>query len=323
MGRGRPGAAAAALLAAAVGGRPAAAQGHWIVQHFTELMNCRMFSVGSALRDILLPYGVADPVAALFCPLGTSAALHQMAALCLELLGARCVQRALRLLHLAKLFMLFNFNDYGAWFQHSRWQTDMSRLSSEAQELAKLAKAEAGPGAAVAVLPPVAFRDETWRIGLVSYCNYNDSQSPEASMLIAEDGMMLNSGSFLLRNNEWSSDFLTRTVDLLSAPMPQSFQHMPWHEQAPLMYLSLVPGVLAGLAGPEGGPPEGDGPLAAGYDPRVALLRQRALNSYPPELVRRTEHALPHEAYEEGDLAMYSRYCQASLERLRASGTAS
>eukprot|EP00439_Symbiodinium_sp_Y106_P061753 s1244_g9.t1 len=82
-------------------------------------------------------------------------------------------------------------------------------------------------------------------------------------------------------------------VDLLSAPMPQSFQHMPWHEQAPLMYLGLVPAILHGLSELE--LPEtlsASSPLPAGYDEHVVLLRQRALNSYPQELVQKTQHAL-------------------------------
>mmetsp|Transcript_29674 Transcript_29674/g.69946 ORF Transcript_29674/g.69946 Transcript_29674/m.69946 type:complete len:216 (+) Transcript_29674:3-650(+) len=141
-------------------------------------------------------------------------------------------------------------------------------------------------------------------------------RTPEASLLIAEDGMMLNSGSFLLRHNDWGKDFLARTVDLLSAPMPQSFQHMPWHEQAPLMYLGLVPAILHGLSELE--LPEtlsASSPLPAGYDEHVVLLRQRALNSYPQELVQKTQHALPHEGYEEGDLVVSFNGCSSVLGR--------
>ena len=57
------------------------------------------------------------------------------------------------------------------------------------------------------------------------------------------------------------------------------------------MYLGLVPSVLELPA---------DSTLSAGYDPHVVLLRQRALNSYPPELIQKTQHALPHEGFEEG-----------------------
>jgi len=431
-------------LAAAAVLRGAAAQGagHWIFRHFLRHMDCvydraevdlwdglaaflfqppapqlpaqRLEALNGALWDVLLPFGVTDPVAALACPLGVSAALHELAVLCTEVHGGRCLQRALRLLHLSKLLVLFNFNDYGAWFSQSRWRIDMNELSSTMQQLLQLARADEGPAAAVApVLEPLDFREPSWRIGLVTYCNYNDSatrltsqsrsskrayasrhayallhleepfvtqahpwmnkliaiqrnladfdwlfwvdcdlffmnpertvdalvrtallRNPDASFIIAEDGMMLNSGAFLLRNNAWGADFLARTVDLLSAPMPHSFQHMPWHEQAPLIYLSLVPGVLRGLGG-SGGAEVPEGGLSAGYDPRVVLLPQRAMNSYPPEVVQRTVKALAHEAWEEGDMAisfngcgsilggdyceaMYERYHGMSLDRLRA-----
>ena len=38
-----------------------------------------------------------------------------------------------RLLHLSKLFMLFQFNDFGAWFSFSRWRTDMQHIASTSQ----------------------------------------------------------------------------------------------------------------------------------------------------------------------------------------------
>jgi len=433
------------LLLLASAALPAAAQsdstagGHWLFRHFVERMDCvydrpeadfwegiaglvlapaagqaaveRLAQLGGVLQDVLLPFGVADPVVALSCPLGTSAALQELAGVCVDILGEACVQRALRLLHLAKLFMLFNFNDFGAWFSSSRWRIDMGQLSNSMQELTRIARAD-GLGGALPLIDALDYRAPSLRVGLVTYCNYNDSatsltgwsrsskqayadlhgyklfhfeepfvtqahpwmnkliaiktilqdfdwvfwvdcdlffmnpartvdaliqsavaKNEEASLLIAEDGMMLNSGSFLLRNNAWGAEFLAKTVDLLSAPMPHSFQHMPWHEQAPLMYLALVPSLLAGLGGtiPDDGRGVG-GVLSTGYDARVELLPQRALNSYPPELVQKTGHALAHQAWEEGDLiisfngcasilggefceAMYGRYHASSLER--------
>eukprot|EP00913_Durusdinium_trenchii_P004313 g3998.t1 len=89
--------------------------------------------------------------------------------------------------------------------------------------------------------------------------------------------------------------------------MPQSFQHMPWHEQAPLMYLGLVPSVLEGLSSNE--------MLTPGYDLHVVLLRQRALNSYPQELVQKTQHALPHEGFQDGDLVISFNGCSSVLGR--------
>eukprot|EP00386_Alphamonas_edax_P005496 GDKI01017752.1.p1 GENE.GDKI01017752.1~~GDKI01017752.1.p1 ORF type:complete len:404 (-),score=98.16 GDKI01017752.1:112-1323(-) len=66
----------------------------------------------------------------------------------------------------------------------------------------------------------------------------------DVGLFVAEDGHMLNSGVFMLRNNKWAIDFLDRTIDLLSAPLPHSFQHNEWHEQSPVMYLSLIPSLL-------------------------------------------------------------------------------
>ncbi|CAE8627376.1 unnamed protein product [Polarella glacialis] len=142
------------------------------------------------------------------------------------------------------------------------------------------------------------------------------SRTSEASLLIAEDGMMLNSGAFLLRNNAWGADFLTRTVDLLSAPMPQSFQHMPWHEQAPLMYLTLLPTVLQGLSGESLTATLASGSaLSSGYDRHVVMMRQKAMNSYPQEVVTKTQHALPHDGFEEGDLVISFNGCSSILGR--------
>jgi len=413
--------------------------GHWIFHHFKERMDCvydnhekdlwddmsnflaqgelqqdnanRLVTLTTSLWDIMLPFGVADPVAALACPLGTSAALYELAVLCVNVHGGQCLQRGLRLLHLSKLFALFNFNDYGAWFGFSRWRIDMNELSNLMAELLKMSRADEGQAVAK-LAEPWEFRERGWSVGLVTYCNYNDSRTqltsqsrsnkkayaarhgytlmhyeepfvsqahpwmnkliaiqqnmasfdwlfwvdcdlffmnpsrtvdtlirtavlhnPDASLIVAEDGMMLNSGAFLLRTSPWGHDFLARTVDLLSAPMPQSFQHMPWHEQAPLIYLSLVPHILEGLGGPGGAKAAGSS-LSAGYDPHVVLVEQRAMNSYPPEVVQKTGHVLAHQAYEEGDMvisfngcasilggdfceAMYARYHGISMDHFR------
>eukprot|EP00933_Yihiella_yeosuensis_P013178 TRINITY_DN12333_c2_g1_i1.p1 TRINITY_DN12333_c2_g1~~TRINITY_DN12333_c2_g1_i1.p1 ORF type:complete len:477 (+),score=59.69 TRINITY_DN12333_c2_g1_i1:73-1431(+) len=430
--------------------QPTASQEHspWIFRYFIERMDCivdndeaahwndihsflfqakendqpqeqRLAILGAALKDLLVPFGVADPVVSLGCPLGTSAALQELASLCVNILGERCVQRGLRLVHLSKLFMLFNFNDFGAWFEHTRWRTNQPGLHSMAQGLIELARKDEKSYAAT-VAEPANVRIPGLRIGLVTYCNYNDSatnltsfsrtskgayaerhgytllhvetpyvtqahpwmnkliavqqhlkdfdwlfwvdcdlffmnptktvdaliqaaydRNPEASLLIAEDGMMLNSGAFLLRNNEWGADFLARTVDLLSAPMPQSFQHMPWHEQAPLMYLTLIPSILDGLAGQDLSMTLGsDSSLSSGYDERVVMLKQSSMNSYPMEVVEKTGHALPHHGFQEGDMVisfngcasilgrefcedMYARYHAQSLERFASEKTGS
>ena len=120
-------------------------QQHWIHNHAIEQMNCasvfvdvdgwdafaqfldspmdprpKMIQLASELQDILIPFDVADPVIALQCPLGVSAAFHQLAMLCL-LVSADCAQRALRLLHLSKLFTFFSYTDFGLWFGDARW----------------------------------------------------------------------------------------------------------------------------------------------------------------------------------------------------------
>jgi len=394
----------------------------WIFGHFIERMDCRydksegeyweqlvallyqqqtpttgneaaqrLVMLSSTLRDLLEPYGVADPVMALHCPLGASAALRELALVCVDVFGLRCAHRALRLMHLSKLLMLFNFNDFGAWFAHSRWQIDPNRWSAEMNALSHEAL-QADPSVGAAAVKDPNFRQPEWRIGLVSYCNYNDSatklrvlsgsnkrayadyhsysllhfekpfvgnahpwmnkliavqenlanydwlfwvdcdlffmnpqrtvdalirtaldRNPEASMIVAEDGMMLNSGAFLLRNNAWSAKFLSKTVDLLAAPMPYSFQHMPWHEQAPLIYLALVPYLLNGLGANGEAPLDPSTSLSNGYDPRVVLVDQRAMNAYPPDVVERTKHAMSHGGYAEGDMVISFNGCSSII----------
>ena len=162
-------------------------QQHWIHNHAIEQMNCasvsvdvdrwdafaqfldspmdprpKMIQLASELQDILMPYDVADPVIALQCPLGVSAAFHQLAILCL-LVSADCAQRALRLLHLSKLFAFFSYNDFGLWFGDARWGTNLNMVSSDARALVEHR-----------VFSPVQSEDR-WRIGLVSYCNYDDN----------------------------------------------------------------------------------------------------------------------------------------------------
>ena len=93
----------------AIGSSPASSNdaGIWLFRHFIEKMDCkydrsdgdywgnlaafllqpysatsiveRFASLAAWLQDLLLPFGVADPVMALHCPLGTSAALREVA----------------------------------------------------------------------------------------------------------------------------------------------------------------------------------------------------------------------------------------------------
>eukprot|EP00435_Cladocopium_sp_Y103_P030354 s641_g7.t1 len=158
---------------------------------------------------------------------------------------------------------------------------------------------------------PLDFWKDYYRQMNKTLPNYNGSNP---TMLLQSDRVKYWQLNFsaLRSDHQWKAfDTRIQWVDLLSAPMPQSFQHMPWHEQAPLMYLGLVPSVLEGLQSM----PSMPGPLSAGYDSHVVLLRQRALNSYPQELVQKTKHALPHDGFEEGDLVISFNGCSSVLGR--------
>ena len=141
------------------------------LQHGDSSYN-RRFKRGH-FKGLMVPFGVPDPVLALQCPLGVSAILHKLSNLCVEYFGYGCLQRSSRLLHLSKLFMLFNFNDFGAWMAHSRWRTDHTLLSNQALSLTVHARADAA-SAIVSVAEPLDFRDKRLRIAMVTYCNYND-----------------------------------------------------------------------------------------------------------------------------------------------------
>lgn len=69
------------------------------------------------VREVLVPFGIPDPVVALDCSLGTAALLNLFANFCLQVFADKCVDRAVRVLQLSKLFTLFNFADHGAMMQ--------------------------------------------------------------------------------------------------------------------------------------------------------------------------------------------------------------
>jgi len=122
----------------------------------------------------------------------------------------------------------------------------------------------------------------------------------EKSLILTEDGNMLNTASFLLRSTEWGKDFLRNTIDLLSAPLPQSFQHHHHHEQSPLMYLALIPSVF------QENSRYGE---IDGYDPNVAVVPQHWMNSYPEEVCNRVKHVMPHSPYTKGDFIISFNGC--------------
>mmetsp|Transcript_33370 Transcript_33370/g.86650 ORF Transcript_33370/g.86650 Transcript_33370/m.86650 type:complete len:170 (-) Transcript_33370:396-905(-) len=127
--------------------------------------------------------------------------------------------------------------------------------------------------------------------------------SPDAALVISEDAAMINSGLFLLRNSPAGRQFLDQVMDLLSAPLPHSFQHNQWHEQSPLMYLALIPSILQGL-----NMDVEDTYDDAGYHQLVALVPQKALNAYPNETANRVS-ILQHAEYEEGDFIISFNGC--------------
>ncbi|CAD7928910.1 unnamed protein product [Amoebophrya sp. A120] len=139
--------------------------------------------------------------------------------------------------------------------------------------------------------------------------------------VIAEDGNMFNSGVFLIKNSAWGMKFLNNSIDLLAAPMPYSFQHNQWHEQSPFMYIALVPHILdlntlistSSLAKPEKGLVQTDW-RTLGYDPsHVRVVPQSRMNSYPPELVQRTQHALRHHGFADRDFVISFNGCGSVL----------
>merc|ERR1712216_352349 len=113
-------------------------------------------------------YGVVDPTIALMCPMGTAAGLFAIA----QALGASQTwgdgsARSLRMLHLAKLFLLFRFQDHGTLYSHSRWQVNLPNIVSQAHVLQQAEKA-AGQGATTTWVESGAKP----RIALVTYCKY-------------------------------------------------------------------------------------------------------------------------------------------------------
>eukprot|EP00397_Hematodinium_sp_SG-2012_P037063 GEMP01040105.1.p1 GENE.GEMP01040105.1~~GEMP01040105.1.p1 ORF type:complete len:328 (+),score=65.96 GEMP01040105.1:332-1315(+) len=305
-----------------------------------------------------MPFGVADPVLALACPSGAAALLYKLAWVWEPRSG-------LRLLHLAKLFYLFNFSIEGTLGPHCRW--------GNFQELLPLIR---DLSVAKENYPlPIIEREDVGPIAVISYCNYPNktfilpelsltnkqaytkrhnykffhveqtyvsqfhpwmnkllaieeqlehfawvmwadcdlffmnqsitleniilAAGKDKSLILTEDGNMLNTASFLLRNTEWGKSFLRKTIDLLSAPTPQSFQHHHHHEQSPLMYLSLIPSVFIG---------EKDG-----YDENVAVVPQQWMNSYPEEIYNRVKHVMPHTPYTKGDFIISFNGCGSAL----------
>eukprot|EP00927_Polykrikos_kofoidii_P024045 TRINITY_DN21944_c0_g1_i1.p1 TRINITY_DN21944_c0_g1~~TRINITY_DN21944_c0_g1_i1.p1 ORF type:complete len:452 (+),score=52.94 TRINITY_DN21944_c0_g1_i1:84-1439(+) len=350
----------------------------------------RLSNLSTKIKDLMVPYGVVDPVIVLDCPVGISVALHRLAIACVKVLGARCAQRSLRLIHLSLIAMGPSVSHGWNYFEKSRWRLDVNAWTRHRSVLKKFVSAAAKKNP----FEPLHVRQPKWRIGLISYCVYNDSntklrilsksnkkayserhghtllhfeepfvsqaspqmnkilalrrnfadfdwlfwvdcdlffmnpnrtvdtvirsalaRNADASLIITEDGMMLNSGVFLLRCSDWSANFLAKTVDLLSAPFLGSFQPFPWAEQSPMVYLSLLPWIFDGITNlTNEALLSQDWDLPAGYDPRVVLLPQRAFNSYPTSVVEKLSNVLHHEGYEEGDFVVSFNGCSSVLD---------
>lgn len=99
---------------------------------------------------------------------------------------------------------------------------------------------------------------------------------PSIHMVVAEDGAMLNSGTFLLRNSDWSKAFLQRVW----GPKDSVWTEHPWWENAAIIWDLLRPNsekFRAGAAGPE----DWSRDDTEGIYPReVRLMPQFEFNSY-------------------------------------------
>eukprot|EP00922_Rhytidocystis_sp_ex-Travisia-forbesii_P069101 GHVS01103110.1.p1 GENE.GHVS01103110.1~~GHVS01103110.1.p1 ORF type:complete len:577 (+),score=61.84 GHVS01103110.1:477-2207(+) len=66
-------------------------------------------------------------------------------------------------------------------------------------------------------------------------------------LAITEDSHMLNTAVMAFRQSDWSRNLLQQSLRLMSMPLPFSFKHSTWHEQAPILFLLLVPSLLHSL----------------------------------------------------------------------------
>ncbi|KAF4703063.1 alpha-1,6-mannosyltransferase, partial [Perkinsus olseni] len=129
----------------------------------------------------------------------------------------------------------------------------------------------------------------------------------EDHLLISEDANMLNSAVFLLRNSDWSRALLNRVLSLLDAPSPFSYRDNQYHEQSPLQYLLLVPGILDLSSN------------STGYAAGVRLVPQKSLNAYPKETALRSS-IMVHDVYEEGDWIVSFNGCGSLLDNPTCEG---
>ena len=125
-------------------------------------------------------------------------------------------------------------------------------------------------------------------------------KTSEYHLVISEDANMLNSAVFFLRNSPWGSDFLKTIKSLLNAPSPFSFRDNSYHEQSPMMYWLLLPGILD---------------LSENYRSyrnEVLLADQKRFNAYPPEIALRSNF-MHHASYTRGDWIVSFNGCGSLL----------
>ncbi|KAF4696888.1 Alpha N-terminal protein methyltransferase 1B [Perkinsus olseni] len=291
------------------------------------------------LSDVLVPYGIPDPTIALECPLGTSSLLHVYAEIVLASGGDAFGPRALRIIHLAKLLYFHRFGDLGDAISISRWPVDLSRLVALASQLRQAEAADWRTNKeAYAQLRGYGFsrspanqHAHAWRNKIEAiqrrlqqgngldwvmwvdcdafFMNPDETiedfverwATEEDHLLISEDANMLNSAVFLLRNSDWSRALLNRVLSLLDAPSPFSYRDNQYHEQSPLQYLLLVPGILDLSSN------------STGYAAGVRLVPQKSLNAYPKETALRSS-IMVHDVYEEGDWIVSFNGCGSLLD---------
>jgi hypothetical protein len=115
----------------------------------------------------------------------------------------------------------------------------------------------------------------------------------DKQLIMSEDANMLNSAVMFFRNSEWSRRFVDQVIGLMQVPGLFSFRDNIYHEQSVIMYLVTE--------------------MAGGYIPEMALLPQKLINAYPPEIAFRSDF-MHHAGYSEGDWIVSFNGCISFFE---------
>jgi hypothetical protein len=102
------------------------------------------------------------------------------------------------------------------------------------------------------------------------------SMHPDKDLIISEDGRGLSGGNWIVRNSDWSRDFL---YSVLST---ESFNDFDLRDQFGMLWTLLGPSTW----------PWKNSPLLQtfNYPPEVGLVPQRLINAYPYALCRPSHH---------------------------------